>query len=70
VVEVKRHLDTFIKVSGTVARPTVLPFSTPFSAKIINAPCYRKVKMPTVDLYDGTRDPKEHLGAYKAQMYV
>ena len=26
--------------------------------------------MPTVDLYNGTTDPKEHLGVYKAQMYV
>ena len=25
--------------------------------------------MPTVDLYDGTTDPEEHLGVYKAQMY-
>jgi len=26
--------------------------------------------MPTVDLYDGTTDPEEHLGVYKLQMYV
>ena len=26
--------------------------------------------MPTVDFYDGMTDPKEHLGVYKAQMYV
>jgi len=26
--------------------------------------------MPTVDLHDRTTDPKEHLGVYKAQMYV
>jgi len=25
--------------------------------------------MPTVELYDGTTDPKEHLGLYKGQMY-
>jgi len=53
-----------------VARPTALPFSTPFSAEIINAPCYEKVKMPTLDLYDGTAHTEEHLGVYKAQMYV
>jgi len=23
-----------------------------------------------LDLYDGTTDPEEHLGVYKAQMYV
>jgi len=70
VVEVERHPDTPIKVSGTVAQPTVPPFSTPFSAKVINAPHYGKVKMPTIDLYDGTTDSEEHLGVYKAQMYV
>ena len=45
-------------------------FSTPFSPKIVNAPQYEKVKMPTVDLYDGTTDPEEHMEVYKAQMYV
>lgn len=26
--------------------------------------------MPIVDLYDATIDPEEHLGVYKAQMYI
>jgi len=52
------------------ARPTALPFSTPFSAEVINTPRYGKVKMPTLDLYDGMADPEEHLRVYKAQMYV
>lgn len=26
--------------------------------------------MSTVDLYDGNTDPEEHLGLYKAHMYV
>jgi len=47
-----------------------VPFSIPFRAKIMNALCYGKVKMPTMDLYDGTTDPEEHLGVYKAQMYI
>ena len=70
VVEAEHHPETPIKVSGTTARPTAPPFSTSFSAKIINAPRYGKVKMPMVDLYDRTTDPEEHLGVYKAQMYV
>ena len=41
-----------------------------FIAEIINAPRYGNVKMPIVDLCDGTTDPKEHLGVYKAQMYA
>ena len=60
MVEVECHPDTPIKVPGIAARPTLLPFSTPFSVEIINAPHYRKVKMPTIDLYDGTTDPEEH----------
>jgi len=70
VVKDDRQLDAPIKVSGTGTRPAVLPFSTPFSAEVINAPRYGKIKMPTMDLYDGTTDPEEHLGVYKAQMYV
>ena len=70
MVEVKPHPDTHIKVPGTATLPTVLLFSTPFTTKIINAPHYRKVKMPTIDLYNGTTDPEEHLGVYRAQMYV
>ena len=70
VIEAERHPETPIKVSGTAAQPTALPFSTQFSAEIINALCYGKVKMSTLDLYDGTADPEEHLGVYKAQMYV
>jgi len=53
-------------MSGTAARLTTLPFSTPFSIEIINGPRYGKVKMPTLDLYDGMVDPEEHMGVYKA----
>ena len=70
VIKVERHPEIPIKVSGTAARPITLPFSTPFSAEISNALRYGKVKMPTLELYDGTADPEEHLGVYKAQMYV
>jgi len=66
VVEVECHPETPIKVSETAAQPTALPFSTPFSAEIINALCHVKVKMSTSDLYDGTTGPEEHLGVYKA----
>ena len=47
-----------------------IPFSTPFRAKIINTPRYSKVKMSPMDLYDGTKDPEEYLGVYKAQIYI
>ena len=70
MVEVERHSDTPIKVFGTATRSSIPPFSAPFSTKIINSPRCGKVKMPMVDLYDGSTDPEEHLGVYKAQMYV
>ena len=64
-MEVERHPEAPIKASGTATREGDVPFSTPFSAKIINAPRYGKVKMPTMDLYDGTTDPEEHQGFIK-----
>jgi len=69
-VKVERRLETPIKVSAIAARVGTVLFSTPISAEIVNAPRYGKVKMPTVDLCNGTTDPEEHLGVYKAQMYV
>jgi len=38
VVEIEHHPETPIKLSGTAAQLTALPFSTPFSTEIINAP--------------------------------
>jgi len=58
VVKVERHPDTSIKVSGSAPRLIMLPISTPFSAKIINALHYGKVKMSTIDLYVGPRTRK------------
>ena len=64
------YLETPIKMSGTAVQMGTIPFSYPFSLEIINAPRYGKVKMPTVELYDGTTDLEEHLGVHKAQMYI
>ena len=58
-------------MSGAAALTSPVSFSTLFSADIINALCCSKVKMPIVDLHNGTTDLKNHLGVvYKAQMYV
>ena len=48
----------------------VTPFLSPFSEQIMNGHRPQKVKMPNLELYDGTKDPREHLGVYKAQMYI
>jgi len=69
-MEIERHPENPIMVSDTVARAGPVLFSLPFSTKIVNAPRYRKVKIPTMGMYSGTTDPKEHLGVCKAQMYV
>ena len=45
-------------------------FSNPFNTEIINASRFGKAKMPTVELYNGTTGPEEHLGVYKAQMCI
>ena len=64
-----RAVPLEIGAASSLTSMTV-PFSTPFSTKIVKAPHYEKVKMPNVDLYDGTTDLEEHLGVYRAQMYV
>ncbi|KAL2902414.1 Activity-regulated cytoskeleton associated protein 2 [Bienertia sinuspersici] len=37
---------------------------------IMNAPKPHKVKMPTIEPFDGKTDPDDHLAAYKHLMYV
>lgn len=68
-MEVERRPETPIKVPDMAAQTGSVPFFIPFSVEIINAPHYGKAKIPTVDLYDRTTNPKGHLGVYKAQMY-
>ncbi|XP_057247634.1 uncharacterized protein LOC130589967 [Beta vulgaris subsp. vulgaris] len=36
----------------------------------MESPPFRKVKLPTIEPFDGTTDPDDHLSAYKHQMYV
>ncbi|XP_056685813.1 uncharacterized protein [Spinacia oleracea] len=43
-----------------------LSFLSPFSRQIIEAPTPNKVKVPSIDPYDGTSDPNDHMDAYKA----
>jgi len=70
MVETGRQLEIPVKVSETAARTMLVPFSTPFTTEVINTPMLRKVKMPALELYDGTTDSKAHLVVHKAQMYV
>ena len=59
-----------VKVSGTAARTGSVTFSMLFSVEVINAPRLGNVKMLTLEQYDGIMNPEEHLGLYKAQMYI
>jgi len=47
--------------------PSSLP--TRFTREITEAPRPSKVKIPTLELYDGTTDLEGHLAFYKAQTY-
>ena len=43
---------------------------SPFTASINSHPLPPKFKMPSLDLYDGTRDPCDHIVTFKTTMYL
>ena len=43
---------------------------SPFIASITSHPLLFKFKMPTVDSYDGMRDPCEHIVIFKTTMHL
>ena len=57
-------------VGGSIGRGLLPTFTTPFSWEIMEAPRSKKVKMPSIELFDETTDPDDHLNVYKEQMYV
>jgi len=61
---------TALKVGNSIERGSCPTFVTPFSREILEAPRLSKVKMPSVDLFDGTTYPDDHVDVYKAQIYV
>jgi len=61
---------TTLKVGNSMERGSCLTYVTPFSREILEVPRLSKVKMSSIDLFDGTTDPDDHLNVYKAQMYV
>ena len=42
---------------------------SPFTASINNHPLPPKFKMPSLDLYDGTRDPFDYIATFKTTMH-
>ena len=43
---------------------------SPFMASINNHPLPLKFKMPSLDSYDGTRDPFDHIATFKTTMHL
>ena len=43
---------------------------SPFTASINAHPLPPKFKMPSLDLYDGTRDPFDHIATFKTTMHL
>ena len=44
--------------------------NSPFIASITSHPLPSKFKMPTLDSYDGTRDPYDHIAMFKTTMHL
>ena len=42
---------------------------SPFTASINSHPLPHKFKMPSLDLYDGTHDPFDHIATFKTTMH-
>ena len=43
---------------------------SPFIASINNHPLPSKFKMPSLDSYDGSRDPCDHIATFKTIMHL
>ena len=41
---------------------------SPFMAGVLHFPLSGKFRMPQIEAFDGTKDPVDHLNAYKTQM--
>ena len=43
---------------------------TPFKSHVVNYPLPRKFKMPSMETFDGRKDPLDHLETYKSRMQL
>ena len=41
---------------------------SPFTAEVLHFPLPAKFRMPQIEVFDGTKDPVDHLNIYKNQM--
>jgi len=70
VLEVGPVCPAVLKIGNSSERGSLSRYSTPFSREILEAPHLSMVKIPSIELFDRTTDPDDHLNVYKAQMYV
>jgi len=61
---------TVLRIGNSFERGPLPTLATPFNREILETPCLSKVKMPSIELFNGTADLDDHLDVYKAQMYV
>jgi len=60
IQEAKSEPPWPIKQSAMGVGPHASPFAMPFSWEIAEGPLLCKVKMPNMELYDGTTNPGGH----------
>ena len=58
--EVRSAMKTAINPSGMLKKT-----SSPFIAKVLECPFPLKFKLPQLEIYDGMKDPLDHIGAFK-----
>jgi hypothetical protein len=54
----------------TAVGELVQMMNVPFSPRIMGFPLPPKFKMPQLEIFDGTKDPLDHLKTYKALMHL
>ena len=60
--EVKNTMmgKTTINLDGMIKRT-----NSPFTASVLECPLPPKFRLPQLEVYDGTKDPLDHIGAFK-----
>ena len=51
---------TIINLDGMIKRT-----DSPFTASVLECPLPLKFRLPQLEVYDGTKNPLDHIGAFK-----
>ena len=64
--EVKKAIKgkTKINLDGMIKRT-----DSPFTASVLECPLAPKFHLPQLKVYDGTKDPLDHIGAFKTTCF-